>query len=252
MRICIRIDDVSPGLDRAKFSRFLAMAEKAGLTILLGVVPEARDPKLMIDPPAESFFGWVKELEGKGHVLSMHGVYHVYTTKAGGLFPLNRQSEFAGLSEERQRELLSEGKRILSSNGIDTDLFMAPAHSFDGATLKILRELGFTGLTDGFGKGPYLWRGLTFYPISENRQNCLRGGEGITTFVVHPNVMEESDFSFYEKLFSHELPGEYELVPYQAMLREPAVKAPAFAGTGIYLRALFKRTAVQLLSALRR
>ena len=39
----------------------------------------------------------------------MHGVNHIYTTKKGGLFPLNNFSEFAGLSYDEQYELLSYG-----------------------------------------------------------------------------------------------------------------------------------------------
>ena len=77
------------------------------------------------------FWEMVASLEKSGWSIAMHGCYHIYTTKKGGLFPLNHLSEFAGLSEERQRELIRAGKDALKIHGIETDLFMAPAHSFE-------------------------------------------------------------------------------------------------------------------------
>ena len=66
------------------------------------------------------------------------------------MVPLNDFSEFAGLGFEQQFAMLEKGKAILESHGIKTDIFMAPAHSYDRNTLNALQKLGFTKMTDGF------------------------------------------------------------------------------------------------------
>ena len=43
-------------------------------------------------------------------------------------------------------------------------VFMAPSHSFDADTLRALRDLDFTSITDGFGFYPYDLHGLTAVP----------------------------------------------------------------------------------------
>ena len=125
MRIAIRMDDIAPGMDWAKFGRFRALCDRYGVRPLIGVVPDNRDAGLEIDPPREDFFETVKELAHSGWSVAMHGCHHVYTSKSGGLFPLNHLSEFAGLSYEKQSELIRRGRQVLTANGIATDISKA-------------------------------------------------------------------------------------------------------------------------------
>lgn len=201
MKIAVRMDDITPDMNWENFSFFQELFAKAGITPLLGIVPDNRDPKLQCGPLEKDFFQRMKQLEQKGYSLAMHGCYHIYTTKRGGRFPLNNFSEFAGLPYEKQKELLAWGKKKLSEHGIDTDIFMAPAHSYDKNTLRALRELGFTGITDGFGRRPYRESGFTFYPISFLLERNLRQKEGVTTMVVHANTLTEADRERYRRIF---------------------------------------------------
>mgnify|MGYP001064726312 CR=1 FL=1 len=41
---------------------------------------------------------------------------------------------------------------------------MAPAHSFDNTTLKVLKKLGFKLITDGFSRFPYELKGIKLIP----------------------------------------------------------------------------------------
>ena len=91
-------------------------------------------------------------------MVAMHGLNHLYTTKKAGLFPIGGKSEFAGLSFEKQKKMIGEGKHLLKDRGIITDIFMAPSHSFDKNTLKALKDNGFTKITDGFGAIPFVHR----------------------------------------------------------------------------------------------
>ncbi|WP_026517367.1 DUF2334 domain-containing protein [Butyrivibrio sp. MC2021] len=202
MRVAIRIDDITPDMDWAKFLRFKEILDKHGVKPLIGVVPDNKDKKLKIDLPRKDFWNYVKELRKDGWTIAMHGVNHLYTTKKAGNFPIGNKSEFAGLSLEDQDYLIREGRRIFRANDIPTDIFMAPSHSFDYNTLKALKKNGFDKITDGFGSGPYEKDGMTFYPISISKSKSLADkSEGLVTFVYHTNTMDDSDFENFEKLF---------------------------------------------------
>lgn len=243
MKISIRMDDITPDMDWAKFMRFKALCDLYQVKPLIGVVPDNRDENLHIDEPravpVDDFWKYLKELEGEGWCIAQHGVRHIYTTKKMGCFPLNRLSEFAGLSYEEQYKALKEGRKILLGHDIRTDLFMAPAHSFDRNTVKALRKLGFCRMTDGFGAFPYTRWGMIFYPISYKQGSVLKKGDtkGYTTFVVHTNAMNDKDFGRYERLFSA---YKNRLVSYSELLEVRPEKRGVLGNVREYLMAVMK------------
>ena len=200
MKIAIRMDDITPDMDWEKFHFFEKLFEEVGITPLLGIVPDNQDENLHRNESYADFWSYMKKLQDKGYVLALHGYQHVYSTKSGGMFPLNDFSEFAGRSYEEQKKDLQAAKRILEANGIHTDIFMAPAHSYDANTLKVLKELGFHKITDGFGKKPYMWKGITFYPISFMLSRSLKKSAGYTTMVIHANTVSENQLDQYREL----------------------------------------------------
>lgn len=245
MKITIRIDDITANMDWPKFLKFKGLLDVYGIKPLIGVIPDNMDTSLdgNLDGAPEDFWEYVKELKNDGYVISMHGMSHVYTTSKSGLFPLNKFSEFAGLDYDEQLELLSYGVDIFNEHELDTDIFMAPGHSFDKNTLLALKELGFTKITDGFGDKPYVYDGITFYPISANRSSVLKkkSKSGFTTFVYHINTMNDADFDSFEKLLK-----EYEVVSYFEYLAQTPVKRGAFGRFKEKLMADTKRVLVSL------
>lgn len=226
MQLTVRMDDITPDMDWNKFERFKEILDKAGIKPLIGVVPCNQDKKLMLMPKKEEFWEIVKGLSSEGWMIAQHGHCHVYTTKKGGLFPLNSYSEFAGLSFNEQVDKLERGKAILEENGIDTDIFMAPAHSYDKNTLKALKECGFTKVTDGFGEVPYVQDGIQFLPISFSQKQAFdRERKGYATIVFHTNMMEEKDFVRYEKLL---LENKDMFISYSDYLKVQPVSRGAF------------------------
>lgn len=220
MKTAIRIDDVTPDMDWEKFLAFKEILDEYGIKPLIGVVPDNQDENLHRAKPAGDFWEYVKELQESGWCVAMHGYQHIYSTKKGGLFPLNHFSEFAGLSYEKQFQMLKSGQEILNRNGIQTDIFMAPAHAYDKNTLRALRELGFTKITDGFGKSPYFWQGLNFYPIPFLLSRSLRRKKGVTTMVVHTNSIEAGGMARYRKLFAEQ---KENLISYGSLFAERSV-----------------------------
>lgn len=248
MKIAVRMDDITPDMDWKSFWAFAEMFDKYGIRPLLGIVPANEDPKLRVDAANPEFFETMKQLEKKGYVLAMHGCRHVYATKKGGLFPLNAQSEFAGKPFEEQKRLLSEGKRLLREQGIETSVFMAPGHTFDANTVKALSELGFTHITDGFGKGPYVRNGMTYLPISFLRRLAFSGREGITTLVIHANHSTLQELHNYEAMFAA---NRDKFVPYSAFLEQEPEKQSAAARISEYSLALMKQWAARIKRVLR-
>ena len=225
MKIAVRMDDIAPEMDWAKWERADRILREHHITPLLGVVPDNRDPNLIKDKESHSqefFWDFLHKCRKEGYVLALHGCSHVYDTKKGGMFPLNSFSEFAGHPYEKQYERLAHGKEILEQHGIHTDIFMAPAHSYDRNTLKALHELGFHRMTDGFGRKPYVYRGMTFYPIAHHLEKQWNQ-EGYTTYVLHTNTMEEKDFERLERIASGR-----DMISYRDYLQVEPVHAGIF------------------------
>ncbi len=228
MKIAVRLDDITPDMDWERFFKFKALLDRYQVKPLIGVVPDNRDENLVkikqdkVEKEIpEDFWKYIKQLQNKGWVIAMHGYQHVYSTRKGGMFPLNNFSEFAGISFERQREMLEEGKKVLAQKGIETDIFMAPAHSYDRKTLKALKECGFRALTDGFGNAPYSWKGLIFYPISFQLSSAFKKKDGYSTMVVHTDTVSDEDLERYEGYF---MKSNVEWISYMEYLKQEPVK----------------------------
>ena len=243
MKICIRMDDITPDMDWAKFLRFKKLCDLYQVKPLIGIVPKNEDKALSIDAPRADFWDYIKQLQKEGWLLAQHGYTHVYVTKEAGLFPLNHFSEFAGVEYSEQYEAIKLGQDIFREHGIETDIFMAPGHSFDKHTFKALQNLNYWRITDGFGKRPYVREGMIFYPISYSQSKALKAKSGYTTFVVHTNTMEEKDFKRYEQLFKK---YKKRLISYSELFTvEPCMRG-MFGNTKEYLMALAKAALVRI------
>lgn len=223
MKIAVRLDDITPDMDWERFLAFKSLLDRYHIKPLIGVVPQNEDDNLKGDTKKapENFWEYVKELQKEGWVVAMHGFRHIYSTDRGGMFPLNNFSEFAGIPYEQQKSMLSQGREILLSKGIDTDVFMAPAHSYDRNTLRALTETGFHRMTDGFGNRPYLYQGLVFYPISFRLGSTFKKKNGCSTMVIHAGTVSSDEIGRYEKLFEK---SDVEWISYQEYLQVSPVK----------------------------
>lgn len=243
MQIAIRLDDITPDMDWERFLTFKEMLDECGIKPLIGVVPDNRDENLHRAKAAGDFWEYIKELQKDGWCVALHGCRHVYTTKKGGLFPLNRFSEFAGVPFEKQKEMLSEATEIFKKNGVRTDIFMAPAHSYDKNTLKALKELGYRKMTDGFGCRPYRWQGMTFYPISFLLGRSLRKKRGYTTMVVHVNEVDEAGMERYRRMLREH---QKDFISYSTYLKEKSVNRGFWGHSAEYFLANCKHGLVRL------
>ena len=240
MNITIRLDDITPDMDWDRFLKFKALLDKYQVKPLIGIVPDNQDVMLKGNCPPkskEAFYDYIKQLQEQGWTIAMHGYQHIYSTSKGGVFPLNHFSEFAGCSLEEQKYKISEGKCILKEYGIETCIFMAPAHSYDRNTIQALKENGFTEITDGFGARPYQWRGIKFYPISFLLSRTFRKNKGYSTMVVHTGTVSEDELGRYEQYFAN---PKVHWISYEEYRKIPAVSRSAGGRIREYLLATVK------------
>lgn len=245
MKIAVRLDDITPDMDWESFLRFKELLDRYQVKPLIGIVPDNQDEHLKgsCKGAPEDFWAYVRNLQKQGWVAALHGYQHIYTMGKGGLFPLNNFSEFAGIPYEKQRQMLETGKRLLEEKGIETDLFMAPAHSYDRNTLRALKDTGFRALTDGFGDKPYKYQGLTFYPISFRLANTLKKKDGYSTMVVHTGTTTEKELERYGEYFERK---DVEWISYGEYLKVKAAKRGIIGRWKEYLLAKAKYFLVKI------
>lgn len=126
----IRLDDACPYMDRGKWQRMEDLLDKYGIKPLVGIIPANTDPETLIEPEDSYFwkkaYSWVK----KKWCLAFHGFNHVCKTDSGGINPVHKRSEFAGLSYEEQCQKIWDGYTLLKDKGFDVKWFFAPSHTF--------------------------------------------------------------------------------------------------------------------------
>lgn len=190
VRYAFRMDDVTPDMSWGKFESFVALFREHGIRPLLGVVPDNRDETLRHDPPRADFWERVRSLAAEGWPVAQHGYQHLTLSRDGGLLRMNRHSEFCGLGEAEQLARITAGQEILRREGLATDIWMAPAHSYDRLTLRALRTAGFRYVTDGLTLYPYEAGGLKFIPCQMGRPRRMPLGD--ITIAIHANKASEA------------------------------------------------------------
>lgn len=237
IKIAVRLDDITADMDWDKFNQFKAVLDKYQIKPLIGVVPDNQDQTLAFNQKKTDFFQYIKELEAEGWSIAQHGYQHVYQNHNGGIFPLNRDSEFTGETYQVQREKLQKGKQLLENQGIIPTIYMAPSHSYDKTTIKALVDLGFTTITDGFGKHPYQRQGIAFLPIAFHSKKALLKKSGVTTLVFHTNGMNEAAMEYWDKEFGKQ---QENLINYHQLLSYPVENRSCFGNVKEYIMAQLK------------
>lgn len=210
-RYIMRLDDACPKRDVAKWDRMEALLDKYGVKPLVGIIPDCKDPKM--DHYEEDADFWTKRImswQEKGWQFALHGYNHVFRTDCGGINPVNKRSEFAGVPYEEQKQMIADGVSILRSHGINPKVFFAPAHTFDENTIKALQEVSdIRIISDTPANKPYSKYGMTFVPQQSGHIRKLPFNT--VTFCYHPNTTSEQEFIHLEGFLKNNCFGEFPL-----------------------------------------
>ncbi len=188
----LRFDDICPGMNWPVWRAAEGILREADIKPLLAVVPDNRDPELNITHPDPAFWDKVRGWQQLGWSIGLHGFQHRYTSESPGILGRNRYSEFAGLPQVEQTRKLEKGLEIFREQGIRPDAWIAPAHSFDETTVRLLAELGIDCISDGYSFRPFVCeRGLVWIPQQLGR--FRRMPFGTWTVCLHINSWETQE-----------------------------------------------------------
>jgi predicted deacetylase len=162
-----------------------------GIRPILAVVPDNRDENLIFGKENEHFWSKVRTWKKMGWSIAIHGYQHLYQTNDPGLLGLNEYSEFSGLSYEQQSKKLQKALKIFESHDVKPNLWVAPAHSFDKVTVRVLSDLGIEVISDGFFKRPVKYMNMIWIPQQLWKFRHFRSG--IWTVCYHVNGMKKEE-----------------------------------------------------------
>ena len=184
-------------MDVEKWDRMEKLLDKYKVKPLVGVIPHCEDPMMDKYEFDAEFWKKVEIWKNKGWTIAMHGYNHVYGTPCGGMNPVNKRSEFAGLSYEEQAEKIERGWEILIDYGFHPEVFFAPSHTFDENTLKALKnKTTIRVISDTIASDVYKKDDFWFIPQQSGsvRKLPLK----TVTFCYHPNTMTDKSFEILE------------------------------------------------------
>ena len=198
MKYLIRLDDACDTMNWEKWLRMEVLLDKYQVKPLIAVIPNNADDMQKIDPPRTTFWQWLKNLEDKGWEIGLHGNDHVYKTMEGGINPIHKRSEFAGLPLAEQKDKIKKGYSKLKSKGFNPKIFVAPSHTFDLNTLEALKqESDINIISDTLAFYPYKINDFIFIPQQFGAAKTIFL-PGAYTFCYHPNTMDDKAFDTLE------------------------------------------------------
>jgi predicted deacetylase len=187
------MDDIHPNMNHDRFNTFCQLLDKYNIKPILGVIPNNLDESLNSSLKDIDFFSKIKALQDNEYIISLHGYEHKYINKNAGIMNINNYSEFAGLNFKEQENKIDKALEIFQTHNIKTNMFMAPAHSFDKVTIEILKKYEINMITDGFYLYPYFKNGIWWIPQQFWAYRNVKFS-GIFTFCFHIDTFSDDEF----------------------------------------------------------
>ncbi len=203
-RYFFRLDDIAPNMNWDNFFRVRDIFRRYGIKPLFAVIPDLKDSKLLDFEFNSDFWNVMRELSSDGWIAGQHGYQHL-AKGDGGVLKIHKSGEFGSLNFELQKSMITSGKEIIKKELGETNIFIAPGHSFDKNTIKALKINGFSYISDGIALYPFKKLGLIWLPqiLWRPRKVWL----GFITVAFHPNTMTDEDFNNLEE-FIEKNPGK--------------------------------------------
>lgn len=198
MKYLLRLDDASPFMEMKKWRKTTEILNKYNIKPLVGIVPNNQDSQIKIKYDVAEYQSLLTLWKNHEWQFALHGYNHVYCSNSGGINPIHKRSEFAGVKYEDQYEKLKSGYDLLLSQGVIPKYFYAPSHTFDENTLKALvKATPIRIISDTFALKPYKLKDITVIPQQLGKFRAIII-PGTWTFCYHPNNMSDSDFIEFE------------------------------------------------------
>jgi hypothetical protein len=194
----IRLDDAHPCMNHEKWVRVESICLKYNVKPIIAVIPDNKDESLNYSSANEKFWKNLFKRQKNGWTIALHGYQHKLKPSSKGLVPINKYSEFVGVSAKNQSDMIHEGCRILKKYNLTPSVWVAPAHSFDKNTIKsLISSSEIRTISDGFSIRPFNKLGINWIP-----QQLWKGRDmwfGIWTICLHPSEMTEGQIDGFMK-----------------------------------------------------
>jgi len=164
------------------------------LAPIVAVVPDNQDPGLKVRPAHPDFWGEVRKWQARGWTIGLHGYQHTYLTRESGIVGISAQSEFAGLPEHKQEAKLRAAIEIFHRERVTPEVWVAPSHSLDHATMAALKRIGLDVISDGLALAPHLDSSGTLW-VPQQLWKFRRRWFGVWTVCLHHNSWTEADIA---------------------------------------------------------
>ena len=197
----IRLDDASEYCNLQNWNKIEMLLDKYNVKPIVGIIPQNEDKTLLKYCKNENFWQRAVEWQQKGWNIALHGFNHNYISNSGGLNPVQKRSEFAGVPLNIQKDKIKNGVKILKEKGLNPKIFFAPSHTYDENTLLALKECSdIKIISDTIANDIYYEKDFYFLPQQAGRVRKLPFK--FTTFCYHPNEMTNEDFEELEIFIS--------------------------------------------------
>ena len=199
----VRLDDACPYMDKSRWGKIEDILDRYGIKPLVGIIPHNEDAMTIVESEDVAFWDKAIAWQVKGWTIALHGYNHCCSTEDGGINPIHRRSEFAGLPYEKQQRKISEGYKILKGKGLNPTYFFSPSHTFDENTIKALvEETPIRLLSDTMGRKPYKYdKDLVIVPCQMGRFRDIPL-DGYWTVCFHPNIMDDFAIDEFESFIA--------------------------------------------------
>lgn len=202
--VIFRFDDIHPFMDLKAFEFIQSLSSICPESMMLCVIPDNKDISLIKSTlPIPDFWQKLVSIELKGVTIGIHGLEHKLKFSKKSILCLSRKSEYTGLPYSFQKEIILKGLSILKSRGLNPKFFAAPAHGFDKNTLKVLNDIKFKFISDGFSRNVCIKNGLTWIPLKSWKPDTKFFGS-FNTICIHLNkenvkIIEKGIFKRIDK-----------------------------------------------------
>jgi hypothetical protein len=194
----VRFDDICPTMNWEMWFRIEEVLLDHTIKPLLAVIPDNHDESLRVAPSRSYFWEEVGKWQGRGWTIGLHGYQHRFVTQQAGIVGIQHRSEFAGLPRSEQENKLQRAVDVFRSNGVQPEVWIAPAHSFDWNTVAVLQKLGVTTISDGLAIAPHKdSHGLLWVP--QQLWKFRWRPFGVWTVCYHHNCWSELEFAQFRR-----------------------------------------------------
>lgn len=164
--IIFRFDDIHPFMDKEAFNFILTLSDICPESMMLCIIPDNKDNSLIkSNYLIPKYWEKLNLMESRGVTIGLHGLEHKIRISKLSLLGISKKSEYSGLGYSIQKKMILDGLFILRSKGLKPKFFAAPAHGFDETTLKVLNDINFKNVSDGFTRNVCKKKGLTWIPL---------------------------------------------------------------------------------------